>query len=91
MAAAVVPLFHRYETPPEPVSVVLAPTQILPSLFVVPDVSETDMAEEGGAGTVMVVVAVPVQPVTPVAVTVYVVVTPGDTVIAAAVVPVLQE
>jgi hypothetical protein len=49
------------------------------------------MAEEGGAGTVMVVVAVPVQPVTPVAVTVYVVVTPGDTVIAAAVVPVLQE
>jgi hypothetical protein len=50
MAAAVVPLFHRYETPPEPVSVALAPTQILPS-FGAPEVSVTATEAVGNATT----------------------------------------
>ena len=91
IAAVVVPVFHIYETPPEPVNVADAPVQILPSLFVVPDVSATVIPEDGGGGTVMVVVAVPVHPVTSVAVTVYVVVALGDTMIDAAVAPVLHE
>jgi hypothetical protein len=61
MAAAVVPLFHRYETPPEPVSVVLAPTQILPS-FGAPEVSVTATEAIGNATTAIVDAVVATQP-----------------------------
>jgi hypothetical protein len=47
--------------PPEAVKVALAPEHIIPSLFVAPDVSDTEMDADGSGFTVIVVVAVAVQ------------------------------
>lgn len=75
--------------PPEAVSVAEVPLQILPSSAVVPDVSVTAIDAVGNGFTVMVLVAVEVQP-TLETVTVYVVVVVGVVVMAAVVAPVLH-
>jgi hypothetical protein len=62
---------------------------MVPSLLVVPDVSDTAMDAEGAGFTVMVTELVDVQPAL-VTVTVYAVVDEGDTLIAAVVKPLLQ-
>jgi len=49
--------------PPDAVKVAGAPAQMMPSLFVVPDVSVTAMAGTGSGFTVMVDEAVAVQPI----------------------------
>ncbi len=61
IAAVVAPVFQEYVVPPEAVSVAEDPSQIVPS-FGVPDVSVTAIAGEGAGLTVIVVVAVVVQP-----------------------------
>jgi hypothetical protein len=60
-AADVLPVFHKYVPPPEAVKVALAPAHIIPSLFVAPEVSVTEMDADGSGCTVIVVVAVAVQ------------------------------
>ncbi len=55
---ALVPLPQEYEFPPFAVSMTFEPGQIVPSLFVRPDVSVTSMAAVGIELTVMVPVAV---------------------------------
>jgi hypothetical protein len=57
----VLPLLQRYEPPPVAVSVALAPVQMMPSLLVAPDVSDTSIDADGRGLTVIVVVAVAVQ------------------------------
>jgi len=42
---------HEYETPPEAFSVTLSPLQVVPSLFVLPDVSVTETDGVGGVHT----------------------------------------
>ena len=59
--AVVAPVFQEYVVPPEAVSVAEAPMQIVPS-FGVPEVSVTAIEAAGAGFTVMVVVAVVVQP-----------------------------
>ena len=76
--------------PPEAVKVAEAPLQMVPSLLAVPEVSVTPMLTEGLAFTVIELLAVAVQPVL-VTVTVYGVVVPGFTVIAAVVAVVLHK
>ncbi len=71
--------------PPLAVSVALAPVQMIPSLLFVPDISVTAMDGAGSALTVIVDDEVAVHPSAFVTVTVYVVFTIGDTVIAAVV------
>ena len=61
MAAVVAPVFQEYVVPPLAVSVAEAPMQIVPSLGV-PEVSVTAIAAVGRGLTVMVAVAVAVQP-----------------------------
>ena len=61
MAAVVAPEFQEYVVPPLAVSVAVAPMQIVPSLGV-PEVSVTAIAAVGAGLTVIVVVAVAVQP-----------------------------
>ena len=61
MAAVVAPVFQEYVVPPLAVSVAEAPMQIVPSLGV-PEVSVTAIAAVGAGLTVMVVVAIAVQP-----------------------------
>jgi hypothetical protein len=56
--------------PPLAVSVALAPVQIVPSLFVVPDVSVTTMEGVGSATTVTVAVVAEEQLLASVTVTV---------------------
>lgn len=73
------------------VIVALAPVQIVPSLFIVPEDSVTDMDGIGSGFTVIVAEVVAVQPLASVTVTVYVVVVVGDLVIAAVASPVSQE
>ena len=90
IAAVVAPVFQEYVVPPDAVSVAEDPSQIVPS-FGVPEVSVTAITAVGNGLTVMVVVAVAVQPLTFDTVAVYVVVVPGVTVIAAVVAPVFQE
>lgn len=68
--------------PPLAVSVALAPVQIVPSLFVEPEVSATEIEAVGSALTVIVVDVVEVHPSAFVTVTVYVASAIGDTVIA---------
>lgn len=65
--------------PPVAVRVTLAPLQMVPSLLAVPEVSATVIAGIGSGLTVMVVDAVAVHPSALVTVTVYVVVTIGET------------
>ena len=65
--------------------VALAPEQIVPSLGVLPDMSVTAIIGVGNALTVITCVEVAVQPSAFVTVTVYVVFTIGETVIAAVV------
>ena len=47
--------------PPEAVIVALAPAQMIPSLLVAPDVSDTETDAEGSGFTAIVVVTVAVQ------------------------------
>ena len=61
MAAVVAPVFQEYVVPPLAVSVAEAPKQIVPS-FGVPEVSVTVIVAVGRGLTVMVAVAVVVQP-----------------------------
>ena len=61
IAAVVAPVLQEYVVPPEAVSVAEAPMQIVPS-FGVPEVSVTAIEAAGAGFTVMVVVAVVVQP-----------------------------
>ena len=61
MAAVVAPVFQEYVVPPLAVNMAEAPLQIVPS-FGVPDVSVTEIAAVGRGLTVIVVVAVAVQP-----------------------------
>jgi len=65
--------------PPVAVRVTLAPLQIVPSLLAVPDVSVTVIEGVGSGLTVIVFDAVAVHPSALVTVTVYVVVTIGET------------
>ena len=58
----VAPPGQEYVPPPLAVRVALAPAQIIPSLFVAPEVSVTDIDADGSGFTVMVVLAVAVQP-----------------------------
>ena len=60
--AVVAPPGQTYVPPPLAVRVALAPAQIIPSLLVSPEVSVTAMDADGSGFTVMVVVAVAVQP-----------------------------
>jgi hypothetical protein len=62
MAAVLWPLLQRYVAPPVVVSVTEAVAQIIPSLFVLPDVSVTEIDAAGGCRTVIVVVSDEVQP-----------------------------
>jgi hypothetical protein len=88
MVAVVAPVLQAYEVPPLAVSVAEAPAQMMPSLFVVPELSVSVIVGVGSGFTVMVLVEVAEQPLALVAVTVYV---PAvDTVMAAVVAPVLQ-
>jgi hypothetical protein len=41
IAAVVLPLFQKYVPPPLAASVALEPAQMIPSLLVIPDVSDT--------------------------------------------------
>ena len=59
--AVVAPPVQRYVPPPLAVRVALAPEHIIPSLLV-PEVSVTAMDADGSGFTVIVVVAVAVQP-----------------------------
>ena len=61
MAAVVAPVFQEYVVPPLAVSVAEAPEQIVPS-FGVPEVSVTVIVAVGRGLTVIVDVAVAVQP-----------------------------
>ena len=61
MAAVVAPVFQEYVVPPLAVSVAEAPSQIVPSLEL-PEFSVTAIAAVGAGLTVIVVVAVAVQP-----------------------------
>ena len=61
MAAVVAPVFQEYVIPPLAVSVAEAPSQIVPSLEL-PEFSVTAIAAVGAGLTVIVVVAVAVQP-----------------------------
>ena len=61
MAAVVAPVFQEYVVPPLAVSVAEAPMQIVPS-FGVPEVSVAVIVAVGRGLTVMVAVAVVVQP-----------------------------
>lgn len=70
MAIVVAPVLQRYVPPPLAVSVADAPAQIVPSLLVVPDVSATVIPAVGIGLTVIVVLAVAVQPFALVTVTV---------------------
>lgn len=72
MAAVVSPLLHTYEVPPDAVMFAEAPSQMTPSLTVVPEFSATLIEAMGLAVTVAVAVAV--QPLLAVTVTVYTVV-----------------
>jgi len=76
-------VLQTYEEAEDDVSVTLAPSQIVPSLFIRPEVSATVIAGMGNGFTVMVVAVVELQPSEFVTVTVYVVVVIGDLVIAA--------
>ena len=58
----VAPVLQAYVPPPVPVRVAEAPTQIWPSLLVVPEVSATVIPGVGNGFTEIVAVAVPVQP-----------------------------
>ena len=80
--AVVAPVFQAYVPPPLAVSVVLWPTQ----MTLVPE-----MLGVGKGFTVTVLVDEAVHPPAPVTVTVYVVVAPGLTVIAAVVAPVFHK
>ena len=60
--AVVEPPVQTYVPPPLAVRVALAPAQMMPSLFAAPEVSVTDMDADGSGLTVMVVLAVAVQP-----------------------------
>ncbi len=70
IAAVVAPVLQAYEVPPDAVSVAEALEQIIPSLFVVPEVSVTTIAGVGSAFTTIVVTEVPVHPFAFVTVTV---------------------
>ena len=61
IAAVVAPVFQEYVVPPEAVSVAEDPSQIVPS-FGVPEVSMTAIEAAGTGLTVIVEVAVAVQP-----------------------------
>ena len=61
MAAVVAPVFQEYVVPPLAVSVAEAPEQIVPS-FGVPEVSVAVIVAVGRGLTVMMAVAVVVQP-----------------------------
>ena len=61
MSAVVAPVFQEYVVPPLAVSVAEASMQIVPSLGV-PEVSVTAIEAAGAGLTVMVVVAIAVQP-----------------------------
>ncbi len=60
--AVVAPPVQRYVPPPLAVRLALAPEHIIPSLLVAPDVSVTAMDADGSGFTVIVVLAVAVQP-----------------------------
>ena len=62
MPAVVAPVVQAKEVPPKAVNVADAPEQIIPSLFAVPDVSAMVMDGVGNGLTVIVVLAVAVQP-----------------------------
>ena len=62
IAPVVAPVLQAYVPPPEAVRVADAPAQIMPSLFVVPEVSVTAIVGTGSGFTVMVDDAVAVQP-----------------------------
>jgi len=55
MAAVVAPVFQAYEVPPLAVRVAVAPTQMMPSLLMLPLVSEKAIAGFGSGFTVIVV------------------------------------
>ena len=90
IAAVVAPVLQAYEVPAVPVNVVLAPLQMMPSLFAVPEVSTTVIPGVGFRFTVIVVIIVAEQLFAFVTVTVYVVVDAGLTVTATVVAPVLH-
>jgi hypothetical protein len=60
--AEVAPPVQTYVPPPLAVKSALAPAHIIPSLFATPEVSVTAMDVDGSGFTVIVVVAVEVQP-----------------------------
>ena len=60
--AVVAPPGQEYVPPPLAVRVALAPAQMIPSLFEAPEVSVTTMDADGSGLTVMIVLAVAVQP-----------------------------
>jgi hypothetical protein len=76
-------VLQTYDVAEDDVSVTLAPSQIVPSLFDSPEVSATVIIGIGSGSTVMVVDVVEEHPSEFVTVTVYVVVVTGDMVIAA--------
>ena len=70
IAVVVAPVLQEYVPPPVPVSVTLAPVQMMPSLLAVPEVSATVIPGVGNGLTVMVRVVEAVQPFAFVTVTV---------------------
>jgi hypothetical protein len=60
--AVVAPVFQEKIMPPEAVSIALDPIQMMPSLFVIPEFSVMVTATICCSITVMVVLAVDVQP-----------------------------
>ena len=60
--ALVAPPGQEYVPPPLAVRVALAPAQMMPSLFAAPEVSVTAMDADGSGFTVIVVLAMAVQP-----------------------------
>ena len=70
IAAVVAVVLHRYVPPPLAVRFALAPAQMIPSLFVLPEVSATAIEAVGSWFTVIVVLEVAVQPFVFVTVTV---------------------
>ena len=70
MLADVEPLSHRYVPPPLAVRFALAPAQMIPSLFVLPEVSATAIEAVGSEFTVIVTDAEAVDPLPSDAVTV---------------------
>ena len=70
IAAVVAVVLHRYVPPPLAVRFALAPTQMIPSLLVLPEVSTTAIEAVGREFTVIVVLEVSVQPFVFVTVTV---------------------